>query len=1230
MLSLLVSVAVLLLGAYAYVANPSRAASLATRLLESTFNVKARIDEAHFGLDGTIKLRGLRLDVLDMPEAGSRLIDVEHVTIEHKSWSLIVGRFEPTKMTLRAPILHITEEPNRNRFNYQLLIRKHGGESAMAVPAVVVHDGVIRSGEVTGGRYTRVGEVRIDGELFDAGSGSRMYRFDLGQKKQISDDGPQLSGRFNLGDGSVTARLDRFSIDSPQRNLLPRALREWWDQYEPSGSLSTVTFEYSPDPSVGLKALVELTDAALSLPQTEPSTRLSSVTGRIAIENDLIRPELKCVVEHQQPNFTADCEISGWVKGTQRNAPYDLSIRAKGNVPVDAGSSASTVPWEQLPRVSKIVRWIFHRFAPKGQFDASIQVARGPDGSPPASVRGTVDLTGDGRFLLFPYPLYGVKARLRLADDGIEIVKLAGKSEGGASVTLAGKVFPLSQHPAVDVHIVGNDVPIDEDLFSAIQVKRPQVVPAIDMFMDRKAHRQVQARLKQQLAAAESKRASVDDPAALSRLEELISRRRKLLERFAAFEPGGKVASLAAKVTRSNGPGRPTNVSTELDLTGVGILFRHWPYPVRATKGRLIIGPDKVVADGIEGRGLDDRVILTIDGTVTTSSGDWSQAIPDLTVTASQLPLDDLLIATVPTPQDQVIRSLGLSGHASAVAHVFRNKKGKIDFAIKMKVNDVRARPNDGRFAIDQVRGELTVGPKHIEIDSFEGVAVRPSEDREPACKLKLSGRASWEGSRTSCELHLIGTDLRLEDPLADLLPAGSEPARAIAALIEQHRPRGHFDADLRCSSRDGEPLDYTLRLTPKRMAFDLNDQTVELQDITGGLTLTPKAVSMNAFQGSWGVGRFDITGSVQLVEPFEKQLRLSASADRLDATARAFLPQAVVRTLEALRADGPYRISNCELHVLPMATKGIRSRFDGTIHIEGASGVIGVPITDLIGDLRVQTRQMADAEWPVVQLTLNADRLRADQRLISPLTAQIETDGKQADRLVIRKLEGTCYGGSLAGSGWVDLDDNIYNLRLTLHDSALESIIDPSSAGSEGAAPKKKNISKGRIAAALAVEGLVGDTARRRGRGELRIRDAVMYELPLTLGLVHVVNLAVPTSGAFDRADIAYEIDEGVIRFEQLRFHAPSVEMVGSGTMQYETRELDLSLYARNPERLLSVTVSELINKFKDELMSIRVTGTLDKPQVQVQSLRGIRRSWDRIFGDQEQVGPITQVVEE
>ena len=1217
--SLLAAVAALLLGAYAYLANPNRAASLATGLIESSFNVTAQLDGARFGLDGTINLRGLRLDVLDMPEAGSRLMDVDHVAIEHNAWSLLLGRFHPTKVTLKGPILHITEEPQHKRFNYQLLIKKHDDDTEMVLPAVVVRNGVIRSGEVVAGRYTPFGELGIDGRLFSTGSGPRSYTFNLERTKNPGGDGPLLSGRFNLDNGSVTARLERFSIDSPQRNLLPRALRAWWDQYEPSGSLLTVTFEYNPDPSVGLKALVELKSGALSLPQTEPPTHLRSVTGRIAIENDLIRPDLTCVVQHQYPRFTADCEVSGWIRGLEKDAPYDLSLRTKGRVPAGEARTSETVPWEQLPRVSKIVQWIFHRFAPKGRFGATLQLAHGSEGSPP-TVRGTVNLAGEGQFLLFPYPLRDVEAQLHLTDEGIEIVNLEGTGAGDSSVQLGGKVYPLSKNPAVEVLVQGRHVPIDRNLFSALRVKRPQVVPAIDMFMDREAYQDLQTRLKEQLAADEKRQhaaAEAADPAALKRADEAIRRQRILLDRLARFEPGGTVAALSADLTRPPGPGRQVTVKTELDMAGVGIVFRYWPYPVRATKGRLIISPDKVVADGIEGHGLDEQVILSINGTVSRSSKGWAEAVPDLRVTARQMPLDDLLIATVPQPQDRIIRSLGLSGLASAEAHVFRNESGQIDFTIKTKIHDGRARPNDGRYVIDRLSGQLTVGPKRIEIDSIKGYGPGNSDpDSGPGGEMELSGRATWDQQGTSFELHMIGSGLRFDDPLVDLMPRGSELSRKVAAMVAKYRPRGVFDADLRCTSGDGGEADYALHLVPKRIGFDLKGHAIDVHDIAGRLNVTPQRLEMESFSGSWGGGRFKVSGHAQLVEPYEKRIQFSAEAEALDATARAVLPDAVIRTLDTLRLAAPYRISDGELHLRPLATTGMRSRFEGSVHLAGASGLVGVPVSELTGDLRIGVHQTADADWPVVSLTLQADRLRVNRRLISPLTARIVTDAKKHDRLLLRELQGTCYGGSLAGSGWVDLAASVYHLRLTLHDAALESIVNPVSSETEAVAPQDRRSSTGRLAAALAVEGSVGDTSDRRGRGELRIRNAVMYDVPLTLGLVHVVNLSLPTSSAFDRADIAYEVDAELVRFEQLRFHAPSVEMVGSGTMHYDTRQLDLNLYARSPEGIPFTPVSELINKFKDELVSVHVTGTLDNPHVQVQSLRGVRRSWQRIFG--------------
>jgi len=124
------------------------------------------------------------------------------------------------------------------------------------------------------------------------------------------------------------------------------------------------------------------------------------------------------------------------------------------------------------------------------------------------------------------------------------------------------------------------------------------------------------------------------------------------------------------------------------------------------------------------------------------------------------------------------------------------------------------------------------------------------------------------------------------------------------------------------------------------------------------------------------------------------------------------------------------------------------------------------------------------------------------------------------------------------------------------------------------------------------------------------------MYNVPIIIAILHLVNLTVPGTSSFDSAWAEFLVNGDVVTFEAIRFESPTLEVFGSGDMEVESRELDLNLSVRNPDEIHVGVLSPILNAFKNELIAIHIGGTLVKPEASLRSFRGIKRSWKNIFG--------------
>jgi hypothetical protein len=156
-----------------------------------------------------------------------------------------------------------------------------------------------------------------------------------------------------------------------------------------------------------------------------------------------------------------------------------------------------------------------------------------------------------------------------------------------------------------------------------------------------------------------------------------------------------------------------------------------------------------------------------------------------------------------------------------------------------------------------------------------------------------------------------------------------------------------------------------------------------------------------------------------------------------------------------------------------------------------------------------------------------------------------------------------------------------------------------------------------GRLSANLLIEASYANAQSRRGRGELTIVDASLYENPLPLAVLQTLNFTLPTSRSFQEASARYIIDGNDVLFDDLRFTSPSIVIAGKGAMNWANLELDLHMVTRNPQSLLPNAVDEMINVFKDELVNIHVAGTLGEPTARMAPFSGVRESWEALFGE-------------
>lgn len=1210
---------VAIVGGYLYLTSSSRVSRFASHMLRQTIGAVANIKSASFQWDGTLVLDEIELTVPELEGPGHRFFDAEQVFIHLNLWSLLRGGFEAESLNFVKPRVYITEDLDVGRFNYEFL-RPRRGEEPFALPQylpeIALRNGVVRFGIIEKGRYTYSDSIRIVGNLTSAPGKPSAYFFTLEQKIKDSVD-PLLRGEFDLDRLTFELKLDNLAFESPHRNLLKQQWRKIWDLFEPKGDFSTIRVTY--DPRQGLRAELAVRSVELSLPYWQLDSGIQVQSARFVVSDqswpvDADRQAQVFIHDFRGKVEDINYVINGQISGFDQDAPFVLQIEPEGLF------SDQT---RHLVAMPEKMQNVFRRFQPSWHVRGLVTIARQEWGGP-ITYNGQLEVNGEMKFAKFLYPLKNIEGTVAVDDEEVRIGPLTGKGSTGASIVIQGTVGPPAGGEAVAAMVRAENVPIDDVLFEAMKPKPRKVARA---FLDEMSYQRlletglIQARQERTQGRRDLDRFAAQNPQLFQEgerdpvpgeLEVQLATLQSMVDR-PVFDLGGFISSVT-NVSREPGADTKFRAVTEINLAGTECLFQNWPYPVRITRGKLTIEPGRLTIQDIEGIGLTGGSIH-LSGWVDLAERGFT---PHLEVVARDLPIDELLIQSMPDQQGDWVRDLHATGTLNASGHVFRDDGGSIAFELDTRVRDASVRPYGRDLVLDKVIGHFTVRREGVEIHELVG--------RRDSSTIKISGTGDWRTDHTSVDLFIDAEQLVFDESLFGLIPCGSPGRQRVRDLFVRHRLEGSFTARITNRLQSSGRI-YPIVVTPISLSFDRRGTRVAIGDMGGQLRIWPERLEFKDVAAKVDAGGFAISGTMDMDQPLEVAVTFDAQNDRFCPLTKAVLPERVLKTIEGLKLDGAYIIDGGRMRVRVDGNQDWEAQFDARMALQNAKALVGVPITQMNGELEIRAIAHSDDPYPQLKLEFNASRLLAEQRMVSPLSIQMVTNAQTND-LDIRQLTGRCYGGTLMGGGVVRLDGGgQYTIDLRIQDVALDPFI---RAGERAESPPSATVNVGRdqpsglFSASMTVEGMPHDPTSRRGRGNVRVSQARLYEVPLVLAVLQLLNLSLPTSTAFDNATVRFLVDADLVRFDHASFLAPNVEIVGSGTMQYQTRELDLLMFSRSPAGQTLGPLSELLNKFKDELACIRVTGTLGRPMARVDSFRGMRQSWEEVFGDESPSGQL------
>ncbi|MEX0744328.1 MAG: hypothetical protein WD118_01895 [Phycisphaeraceae bacterium] len=1209
--------------------RPERLARLTAAALQRLTGAQVHIDAAHLSFDGELLLEQVHFRVPELDGELARLGHIEMVHLRPDLAALWRGQLRLRSITLLHPTLHLTRDAEDDRFNYEHLLRptEQPGQRWLidALPEVFIRHATLQFADYDGGVLTPLEPMRVQGRLTRDVDRPTVYRFNLRQEGEALLPGVVFHGSLDLADQRVSTELHGFQFTENQRHLLPAELRELWDQLDPVGEMPNLTLSYDQAPDGGLNAELTVQGVALNVPLDGVDSRMQDVAGQFRLRGGKLHVEVTGEIEGIR------YRLDGMTDGFDHEAPMAIRVVTDAFDLAEAPAYLAGLPDNVLKH--------YRRFEPSGRFKIDIALERTQRGGP-LEYDGVIDLLGaNGRYHKFPYPLQDVFGRIHLTHEQVRIEDVRGRGPTGVEIRLNGTVTPPGRDAAVQLDIEARHGPVDEHLVAALE---PDERRALAMFFDEASHRRLVE-------------------AGLIRESLFPSRRSRLLamvnvdapEPAPVFTLGGRV-SANVRVRRPPGPDIKPHVTTRVRPEGpVGLLFEHWPYPLQAVAGEVVIdnadGPARVRIDNVDLRGLSGATGM-IAGEVRPRGGGRGVE-PDLRISEARMPIDELLMTTVPAVQANMLRRFGLRGEVVGDGIIFAEAQtGEPDYRIAFELTDGRAQPPGTDLAMHDIDARLVLRRKAAELTHLRA--------RRGDATLGGEGRLRWDDGQPSIDVRLDAADVAIEPGLVDLLPAEHEGRARLASWFDQLRPAGTFDAELilgdpspasadaradvpedaREDARgDESPSSYRLTLRPNTLSVDWNGQRVDFGRMTGSVVVQDDEAKLDALAAEFADGALSATGTASLAAGGGASLALSGRFEAIQGPWRALLPKRLQTMIDDQQIQAAGSLSDGRLLLRPGATDGPRMEVAGELALERSQAELGVAIRELSGRLDFDVQQHGDEAWPRIALRLDADRLTAADRVVEDLAVRVAT-AEPGHVLQIDQLDGRLYGGVLVGTGAIDLrPGGHYQTELTLQDVHVNPFLaaavdnaepNPESTATQAPADEPADApptadepagpvdtGPGRLHASVTLSG-EADVATRSGRGDIIVRDARFYERPLTLALLQAVNFSLPLAGSFDRGEVNFLIEGERVYFDRLLLEAPSVAIHGAGTMHYPTGELDLHLRARNPGGPNLGVITEMLDLVRDQLVGIRVTGTIDQPRARVVGLEDLRRPWTDAFG--------------
>lgn len=1196
---------------YWYLTDARRVRAMAENYLSQLTGSHVEVRNATLSIFEGLRLDGVAVRVDDHKHPDSLVFKAETLLIKYNPQSIFSGRLEATQIVALDPQVFVCENLDQGNWNWQ----RHDQEKKtttrpargprLKFPEVLLRNAQIHYSRLRDGKLLHEqGVMEIEGSILPGNEGELGFR--VQSRGEAQGIGPVVRGQYNVDTQVVSATLENFTFGKDIEVMLPEQVRAWWVQHNLSGSLDIPAFYVKPARNGEKRQFrieTDLKNVNLDImPEEwlsrEEAQRLAAMRRSLAfmksagldangfvsgIEGVFNPSPIELDKVAGRFTFTEEGididRLSGWI---EKN-PFTINGRIEGYSPEAAVTltvEGQNVTIPHAPRYLNAMppafRELYDHLKPEGDGSLWVKIQRPTPGAKPV-VNGRIDIL-DGKFCFdeFPYPLRKVRGVITFGWD------------------------EMSQMDRVDVNLRGlgiadgpnRNVPVDVRGFVG---PLGDGQAEVDFWVSTK---------------------NVTSEAALTNAYPKPAR-----EALKIFDAPGKGefpkyhGGFVCNVHRPYGPNPQkwhVTVDVELDDAAGSLVF--FPYPVEHLTGKLRITEERV--DIINATVKENGAALVVDGVV--RFGDNKPLDPQLRISGQGILIDAKLLGALPKDRREWLEKLGIAGKLDLEGRVERDVRARAGAGSKNPQDDITYElqlglshgsfwPVDGRPLVRDVTGKMRLTPHELVVSEMKG--------RRGDAKISGNGMVSWPGGKPSVVISAAAKDLLLDEALRKSLPAAWREG------WDGVRPEGSVNIDLTYSggvedaaggATTRPAAGFQAVIQPVKLAITPRPIPVRIDDLKGTITIRPEQTTLSEMMGTRkSGGTVSFSGTVPTGSSRGAwNLKLSAKEIINDKELSAALPPALSKLLASMKFKGKLGVDFSKLDFRPGAdpkSEDGELDFKTVITLAGNSFDAGVPLDDVNGTLTLSAGARR-GKLAGLTGTMELSSLQLAERKVTNLRADL-IKPESEDALRIGKIEGDIAGGKLAGQIdllFPDKGDSRFGLGLVVRNADVTEL----------AGQTEKDI-QGSLSASLALEGTWGNTASRRGRGDVSVSGKQMYKIPLLLGLMQITNLSLPISSPFNEGAVRYSVEGEKVSFEQIELRASNMLMSGSGWLDFGTKKVRMTFLTDNPNAWKIPFISEILAGARQEFMQIQVSGTVQEPKVRGSLMNTFTTTVDEVLNN-------------